>query len=399
MKSRGAPRCAARHEPHGSHRTASERRAGAVRNRSEPFGEVRVRFGLGSDAKLRSAAAGFVSRRCGAGRNGGGTAAKPAGAERRFGSEPNANRSEPPLPRPAPQGRTRHGCGVWVGPVPGSPPAARWRCGAGPAVRGCAGRAARLGSAPGQRGSERGCTARLGSALFGSVLFGTGTTRLGTGGTAPQRSAWIGSARLGTARCELHGHTRLGPTRLGSATFGSARGQRGSAPLGLDRLSLVQLSLARFGTGTTRLGTGLHGQPARLRSARFGSLRYGDNAAGKGSTTPHRSAWIASTTARLGAGHPGPATLCSARLGSARLRGWERGSAARHCSVWIESARLGSARVSTARPGERGGWDLGLWGFRGGFGGMGRECRDYGGGWGYGVKWKWEMCRNRRKKG
>ena len=95
---------------------------------------------------------------------------------------------------------------------PGSPSAARWRCGAGPAVRGCAGLcgAARLGSAPGRRGSERGCSARLGSARLqlgsdrfnsariASVRFCTGTTGLGTGlhGPAP-----LGLHRLGTARC------------------------------------------------------------------------------------------------------------------------------------------------------------------------------------------------------
>ena len=359
MKSRGAPRCAARHEPHGSHRTASERRAGAVRNRSERFG-----FGSGW-ARMRSSAP-RPRVLCPGAAVRSGTAAKPAGAERRFGSEPNANRSEPPLPRPAPQGRTRHGCGIWVGPVPvrRRPPAG----GAGPGLQCGAVRGGRRGSVRHRDSAARNGAARPGSARLCSVRFGTGTTRLGTGGTAPHRSAWIASARLGANGTATLGSVQLCSARLrsvrhvdsaarhrsvwiGSAWFNSARlgsvqGQRGSERgCTASQPGSVRLASARFGTGTTRLG-----RAARLRTARPGSRRP-----------------------RLGSVLDAPARP--------------------------HSARLGSTRVSTARPGERGGWDLGLWGFRGGFGGMGRECRDYGGGWGYGVKWKWEMCRNRRKKG
>ena len=342
----------------GLHRNGGSEPFGTVRNRSEPFG-------LDSDAKLRSAAAGFVSRRCGAGRNGGGTAAKPAGAERRFGSEPNANRSEPPLPRPAPQGRTRHGCGVWVGPVPvrRRPPAG----GAGPGLQCGAVRGGRRGSvrhrdSEARNGAARPGSARLGFVRFGSVRHGDNAAGNGRHGSAP-----FGLDRLGTARCERHGHTLLGPALLGSAPFGSARGQRGSergsaarhrsacigsAWFNSARLGSVQgqrgsergctasqpgsvrLASARFGTGTTRLG-----RAARLRTARPGSRRP-----------------------RLGSELDAPARPHSARLDSARLDYAAGNGAARLDTARSGSNRLGSARLGSARPGPVSGGG-GIWGY------------------------------------
>ena len=291
----------------------------AGRSRSEPFGTVRrgsgsVRVGLGCEAPLRGRGFCVPALRCGAERRRNPQA--PSGA-----SAPSPTRTAPNRRCPVPPRRAEPGTAAGFGSdrsrfAAGRPLEVRGRaCSAGLCG---AGGAALFGTGTARLGTGLHGPARLGFVRFGSVRHGDNAAGNGRHGSATLGLDRLSTARHGSVRTARPHSARSNSARLGYVRFstGTARlgtGQRGSAPLGLDRLSLVQLSLARFGTGTTRLGTGLHGQPARLRSARFGSLRYGDNAAGKGSTTPHRSAWIASTTARLGAGRPGPATLGPAR--------------------------------------------------------------------------------------